>query len=457
MSSYSDTIAAIATGGVISAVGILRLSGSDTLSVVDKVFRPLNGRPMSQTEDRKLMFGSLLDENGELLDLCLCTVSRGPHSYTGEDTAEIQTHGSPMVLRTGLQSLFAAGARQALAGEFTKRAFLNGRMDLSAAEAVADIIDAETPLAVRNAAGQLNGAIFRRIQTVYDSLTDICAHFHAVLDYPDEDIEPFELENYAATLSAAEADLRALLETHKRGRVLDKGIATALAGKPNAGKSSLLNALLGYDRAIVTSVPGTTRDTLSERVLLGDTLLRLTDTAGLRETADEVEKLGVERTKNALEEAELVLAVFDDSRDWDEEDEEVLALAKTAPECIALINKSDLPQKEIESHLTGISRICRVSAVSGEGLDALAGLVAEAFPLPNAAVGEILTNARQAEAVGRAVESVTAAIEALRSGITPDAVLTEAEAAMGALGELTGQNIREEITNRIFSRFCVGK
>ena len=457
MTYTNDTIAAIASGGVVAAIGILRLSGPDTIAVIDRVFKPSNGKTMARTPDRKLLYGELYDEDGELLDLCLCTVSRGPNSYTGEDTAELQCHGSPMVLRQGLRSLFQAGARQALRGEFTKRAFLNGRMDLSSAEAVIDIIDAETPMAARNAAHQLNGAIFRRIEGVYSSLTDICAHFHAVLDYPDEDIEDFELTNYRATLDAAESDLQSLLDTHKRARVLDKGIPTALIGKPNAGKSSLLNALLGYDRAIVTSVPGTTRDTLSERVLLGNTLLQLTDTAGLRSTGDEVEKLGVERSRSAAEGAELVLSVFDGSREWDEEDEEVKALALQASETVAIVNKCDLPQKLNEEKLSGFKTVLHLSALTGEGLRALDTLCDELFPLPQVSAGEILTNERQAEAVSRSLDSLRAAMDALDSGITPDAVLTECEAAMDALGELTGRIVRQDVTDRIFERFCVGK
>lgn len=457
MTYSNDTIAAIASGGVVAAIGILRLSGPDTIAVVDRVFRPSNGKTMAETPDRKLLYGELYDEDGELLDLCLCTVSRGPNSYTGEDTAELQCHGSPMVLRQGLRSLFKAGARQALRGEFTKRAFLNGRMDLSSAEAVIDIIDAETPMAARNAAHQLNGAIFRRIEGVYSSLTDVCAHFHAVLDYPDEDIEEFALENYRSVLLSAESDLRTLLDTHKRSRVLDKGVPTALLGKPNAGKSSLLNALLGYDRAIVTAVPGTTRDTLSERVLLGNTLLQLTDTAGLRDTGDEVERLGVERSRSAAEGAELVLSVFDGSRSWDEEDEEVKALALKAPEAVAIVNKCDLPAKLDESRLSGFGTVLHISALTGEGLKALDALADELFPLPQVSAGELLTNERQAEAVGRALESLRACIDALDSGITPDAVLTECEAAMDALGELTGRIMRQDVTDRIFERFCVGK
>ncbi len=455
---YKDTIAAVATGGVVSAIGILRLSGPDALSVVDAVFRPWEGGPMSAREDRRLIYGELLDKNGELLDLCLCTVSRAPRSYTGEDTAELQCHGSPMVLRQGLESLFAAGARQALAGEFTRRAFLNGRLDLTSAEAVADIIDAETPLAVRNAAMQLSGALFRRAEEVYSVLTDICAHFHAVLDYPDEDIEPFELENYRAALSGAAETLRRLLATRERGAVLEKGVSTALIGKPNAGKSSLLNALLGYERAIVTPIPGTTRDTLCERVLLGDVLLRLTDTAGLRETEDELERLGAQRSRAAAAGAELVLAVFDGSLPWSEEDEAVLALGREAGRAVAVVNKCDLPLRLEEARLEGsFSAVCHVSALEGTGLDAIAAAVAALFPLPGTQMGEILTNARQAEAAGRALEALEAAEAALTAGITPDAVLTEVEGAMAALGELTGKNIREDVTERIFSRFCVGK
>ena len=327
----SDTIAAVATGAGVSAIGIVRVSGPLSVSLMDALFRPADGKTMSQHRDRQLVYGKLLDEKGRTLDLCLCTLSRAPRSYTGEDTAELQCHGSPVVLRSALEALFALGARQAAAGEFTKRAFLNGRMDLTQAEAVVDIIDAETPLAARNAASQLGGAISRRTEEIYQNLTHICSHYHAVLDYPDEDIPPFTLAEYAAVLDASIRSLEALLATFSRGQFLEKGVRTAILGRPNAGKSSLLNALLGFERAIVTDIPGTTRDTLSERCLLGGVALRLTDTAGVRETSDAVESLGVERAIAAAEEAQLVIAVFDLSRPWDAEDEAVLAIAERPP------------------------------------------------------------------------------------------------------------------------------
>ncbi len=447
-----DTIAAIATGAVLSAIGIVRVSGPDALVAVDHVFRPMAGLPMSQRPDRTLVLGSLIAPDGAVLDQCLVTVSRGPNSYTGEDTAELQCHGSPTVLRAALDALFAAGARQAKAGEFTRRAFLNGRMDLTQAEAVVDLIDAETRAAAVNAAAQLSGAVTRRTDAVYDDLTGVCSHFHAVLDYPDEDIEPFEMEAYAALLAGAADRLRRLKSTFRRGSVLKNGVPCAILGRPNAGKSSLLNALVGYDRAIVTSVPGTTRDTIEEKAVLGGVLLRLIDTAGLRRTEDPVERIGVQRARDAVSGARLVLAVLDGSRPLTEEDDAVLAAAAEAEDRIILQSKSDLPP--VWTRADAIP----VSALTGDGIADLEAAVAALYP-PDTAVpaGEILTNPRQAEAVSRALEYLDAAREAMEAGVTPDAVLTEIEGALNALGELSGRVVREDITNGIFARFCVGK
>lgn len=451
----SDTIAAVSTGMQVSAIGILRLSGDKAINIVDKLFIPRSGKKMSESEDRKLVFGSLCDLDGQTLDICLCTISRAPHSYTGENTAEIQCHGSPAVLRAALDAVFALGARQALPGEFTKRAFLNGRMDLTSAEAVVDIIDAETAEAAKNAAGQLGGAIGRRIDKIYDFLTDLSSHYHAVLDYPDEDIEDFTLVAYKAELHAAIAELKRLADSYSGGKLLHGGIPAAIIGRPNAGKSSLLNAVLGYDRAIVTNIPGTTRDTIEEKLRLGGVLLRLTDTAGLRETDDEIERLGVMRSHEAMENAELVIAVIDGSGEVTAEDEEIIRCAEKAPHAVVAVSKSDLGKIAVLPETT--LPVVELSSMTGEGLEKLAEVIKTLFPMPDAPAGEILTNARQAEAVDRALAALTAAYDALLQGCTPDIVLTEAEGAMSALGELSGKTVREDVTDRIFERFCVGK
>ena len=450
-----DTIAAIASGHQVAAIGIVRMSGEQSIAYADRLFTPSFGERLSEQKDRKLVFGELRDTEGQLLDLCLCTVSRAPQSYTGENTVEFQCHGSPMLLRTLLDNLFKLGARQAGPGEFTKRAFLNGRMDLSSAEAVIDLIDAETEEAVRNAAGQLSGAIHRKAESVYAMLADISAHFHAVLDYPDEDIEEFQLLDYCEKLRGGQRTLRALLKSFDHGQIMNSGIPTAIIGLPNAGKSSLLNALLGYERAIVTEVPGTTRDTVEERVRLGGVTLRLIDTAGIRETEDRVEKLGVERSLSAAESAALVLAVVDGSQEEEEGTAKILRTAEQAEHAVVVISKSDLPQR-LEVLKTSLPQL-HLSSLSGEGLKQLEEMIAAMFPAPAVPAGEILTNARQADAVKRACESMDAALQAMEEGNTPDIVLTETETAMQALGELTGASIREDITDRIFSRFCVGK
>ena len=454
--TMADTIAAIATGNVISAIGIVRISGENAISAADRLFRPLSGRPMAERPDRTLVYGGIYDSENELLDMCLCTVSRAPNTYTGEDTAEFQCHGSPMVLRSLLDELMKLGVRQAKAGEFTKRAFLNGKMELTSAEAVADLIDAETPEMAKNAAGQLSGAISRHTDRIYSDLTDICSHFHAVLDYPDEDIEPFVIEKYRADLSSAGNTLSALLKSYSRGRLMNSGIPAVIAGRPNAGKSSLLNSLLGYERAIVTPVPGTTRDTISERVRLGSVVLCLEDTAGIRETENEVERLGVERSKAALERAELVLAVVDGASSLTEEDLEIISAAEKAPNGVVVITKDDLPEFGKVSIETSLP-VVEISSYTGDGIELLEKTISSMFPMPVVPAGEILTNSRQAEAVKSALEYIDASLEALEIGATPDIVLTEVEGALNAIGELSGRTVREDVTNRIFARFCVGK
>ena len=452
----SELIAAIATPPGPGGVGILRLSGPGAAQAAAHIFQPLGKTPLSEAPDRQLLYGRVFDQAGDLLDTGLAFVSRAPHSYTGEETAEIQCHGSPVVLSLVLDALCAAGARLARPGEFTQRAFLNGKLDLTQAEAVIDLIDAETADAAANAAGQLGGAMLRKIDPVYLSLVDVCSHFHAVLDYPDEDIEPFELRQHRDVLEGAVNTLASILTTFRRGQRLKNGIRAVILGSPNVGKSSLLNALCGYERVIVTDVAGTTRDTVEESVTLGGHLLRLLDTAGLRETEDKIEKMGVERAKEAARSAELAIFVCDASRALDESDLDAMRAALDVPHAIAVLNKTDLPAALQPSDLP-FEFVVPVCAKTGEGIDLLAQALDLTFPQGAPCDGSILTNERQADAVLRAGKALDAALESMRQGMTPDAVLVDVEAAMSALGEVTGRTMREDITNRIFERFCVGK
>ena len=454
----SHTIAAIATGRSPSAIGILRLSGPDTFTALDAVFRARNGRPAAAQRPRSMVLGDLLDRAGRVIDNVLCVTFPAPHSYTGEDCAELHCHGSPVVLDAGLRALFAAGCRQAQGGEFTKRAFLSGQLDLLQAEAVADLIDAETAEQAHNAVCQLSGTLSRTVDRVYEALLSMAARFYAVVDYPDEDIEDLRQPELLDTLHTARQDLERLLTGFSRGQLLKQGVPTVLLGKPNVGKSSLLNALLGYDRAIVTDIAGTTRDTVEEKLPVGGVLLRLTDTAGIRDGGDAVEALGVERSRAAARQAALAILVLDGSSPPTAEDEEAIALARQVPRLLVVMNKCDLPLHPDAAALTGrFDTVLSVSARENLGLDALTRAIAALFPTGVPADGALLTNARQADAVSRALSAVTDAHDALQSGMTPDAVLTDCEAALEALGELNGKHIRDDLVDTIFSRFCVGK
>ena len=454
----NDTIAAIATAQAPSAIGILRLSGPDTCAILDGVFCPKNGKPMSAQDGRNMVYGTLLDSAGRVIDNALCVLFRAPNSYTGEDCAEIHCHGSPIVLNEGLTSLFAKGARQAKGGEFTRRAFLNGRMDLIQAEAVVDLIDAETAEAARNAVGQLSGTLSRTVEEIYEALMAVVSRFYAVVDYPDEDIEDLQRAELLDTLRRSENKLQELLATFSRGKLLKSGVPTVILGKPNAGKSSLLNALLGYERAIVTDVAGTTRDTVEEKVRLGHVLLRLIDTAGIRETADSVEKIGVERSRIAAGKASLALLVLDGSAPLDAEDEAAIAVAEGVANLVVIVNKADLPRRiDVGALADRFDNVISLSAKTGEGITTLTDHITSLYPAGSAAQGELLTNARQADAVSRAWNAVREARSALRIGMTPDVVLSDAENALSALGELNGKSLREDLVATIFSRFCVGK
>ena len=460
-----DTVAAVSTPRGKGGVALLRISGDRAIGIVGQVFEAKNGKSVSELPSRTAVYGTVFErtEDGSRipLDDCLVTVFRAPASFTGEDTVEICCHGGILLTETVLSTLFAAGARPAMAGEFTKRAFLNGKIGLSSAEALADLLEAQNREQLLLAHSGMRGNTERHSAEIYNCLKHTLASVYARIDYPDEDLADLSREEMIEAFEDCAQKLRSLTETYRTGHAVAEGVRTVICGAPNVGKSSLYNRILGRDAAIVTDVEGTTRDLLTDTALLGHVTLRLTDTAGLHETNDRVERIGVERAERALSEAELILAVFDGSREPDVVDEAFANRLRALPgTVVALLNKSDLSGGAVPAfYREQFANVLPVSALTGEGIDKLAALLDRLFTDGTLDLREdaILTNARQYVAAKRAFEETSRAADSLRRGLPIDLCCSDAEAAMSSLAELDGREVSEDLVSEIFSHFCVGK
>lgn len=454
----STVIAAIATPIAPAGLGVIRVSGTQAIPIAAAVFRPLNeARPLTALGGYTAVYGYVWDKDGDI-DECVATVFRAPHSYTGEDVVEFSCHGGVYLLQRTLRALFEAGAVPAEAGEFTRRAFENGKLDLTRAEAVMDLIAADGRLAAKTALAVREGAVFHRLQGIKEKLVALQAQFSAFVDYPDDDIPELSSAALSQTVKEAEEELFRLLDTYDAGRVLREGVDTVIVGSPNVGKSTLMNLLTGCERSIVTDVAGTTRDVVEETVRVGEVRLRLADTAGIHHTDDKVEAIGVQRSRQRLETAALVLAVFDGSRPLSDDDRE---LVKQLPKqtTIAVINKQDLDQKiDIEYIERYFQHIVYTDACRGSGLAELTAAVQQVTGV-NRLTGEqpVLATERQRNCAYRAWQCVREAAEALESGMTLDAVSVSLDSALSAILELTGERATEAVVDGIFARFCVGK
>lgn len=454
----STTIAAIATPAAPAGLGVVRLSGDAAIDIASAVFRPARaGASLRDAAGYTALYGHVFDQSGDLDD-CVALVFRAPHSYTGENVVEFSCHGGVYLLQRVLRAVIEAGAGPAGAGEFTKRAFINGKLDLTGAEAVMQIIAADGQLSVKTAAAAREGAIFRALAQIKHTLTQAASQFAAYIDYPDDDIPDLPVGSLQQTLRDAQHGLAALLATFDAGRVIREGVDAVIVGSPNVGKSTLMNRLTGFDCSIVTPIAGTTRDIVEQTVRLGDVTLRLADTAGLHDGIDEVETIGIERARARMQHAALVLAVFDRSRSLTEDDLALMSALKGQP-AIAIVNKAELPAAwELDAVASQFEYTVSISAKHGDGIEELSQAVATLTGVAGITGDEpILATERQRDCAQRAVAAVDEALFALDSGLTPDAAAISIDCAIGAIGELTGERASEAVIDDIFARFCVGK
>lgn len=451
-----DTICAIATAPGEAGIGIIRISGGRAFDILSKVFFPASSHAPA---DRELCYGYIKDPSGALVDEAMAVRLPAPHTYTREDIAEVDCHGGRETLGKTLALIIGQGARLAEPGEFTKRAFLNGRIDLSQAEAVMDVVSARTSAALDAALDQLRGRFSSEIAELREKVTDLLVGIDVAIDYPDEDAEEISREGLCAGLLAVRDSIESLLRSANSGRILREGLKVAICGRPNVGKSSLLNALLREDRSIVTPIPGTTRDTIEEYADIAGVPVVLVDTAGIRDTADEVERMGIERARRALDRADLAIMIVDGSEPLTDEDREIRDLLDPARTLI-LVNKADKEPAAEEAEIrafAGERAWLRSSMKDLAFMPELHKAIAERAGLADAHAGTVVTNARHAEMLGRAKAACDSALRAAGSGEAPEIVELDVNEVYQDLGFITGDSVREDVLNEIFSRFCLGK
>ena len=457
-----DTIAAIATAPGIGGIGIIRVSGPEACDVVNRIFHSKQSVPLGDRQTRTIHYGHIVHpKTGKTLDEVIVVLMKGPHSYTAEDVVEIQCHGGFVSVREILKVLLSEGVRQAEEGEFTKRAFLNGRIDLTQAEAIIDIIDAKTEQSLEVAVNQLDGTLSKYIRALRDELIAMIAHLEVTIDYPEEDIEEVSAQEVRTGLVPILEKMDTLLATAQRGKLLRDGVMVSIIGRPNAGKSSLMNALLREDRAIVTNIPGTTRDSIEEFLTIQGIPVRLIDTAGIRETEDIVESMGVEKARQYLDKADVVVLVIDGSKPLEPEEQELLQLITNRPSIIFL-NKADQAQyvsKEEIAALGTFTEIVTISAAQGEGMDEMARVITSLVQggTVQASHEAMLSNVRHITLMEQAKVSLDQSILAIDSGMPIDLIVTDIRAAWELLGDITGESLRESMVDELFKRFCLGK
>lgn len=459
MANLNDTIAAISTAIGEAGIAIVRMSGDDSVNIIDEIFVSASGKKMAEAENRKFLYGHIADGD-KLIDEVLVVKMKGPHSYTAEDIVEIHCHGGVVSVKRILNLILSKGARLAEKGEFTKRGFLNGRIDLTQAEAVIDMIKAKTDISFDMGLNQLSGALSEVLNKLKDELVSMQALIVANIDFPDEDIEDAAYHDLMERSDKILEKMDNLLDNSKNSRLLRDGINTVILGKPNVGKSSLLNGLLKYDRAIVTDIAGTTRDIIEDYINLDGVLLKITDTAGIRETDDEVEKIGVNVAREKLKEADLVIAIFDISRDFDKDDEEILNLIKDKKH-ITILNKDDLDQKisdeEIEKYFK--DDYLRLSVMENESVKKIENLIIDLFFDGELQISSdsILSNIRHINALKEAKKALLEVNESLKEKVFLDLIEVDLENVISHISEITGTITTEDILDRVFSDFCIGK